>query len=233
MSRLKIMMIVSSLNKSKSQYFPKDSPEELINEIAEVSNRMRTVLYKGIIETNINKFTYQHYTFEQNNEEEEEKEKKDYPIIFICSDKSCKDSKIENVFKEIFECLKKANQIDSKISNETKRDIAKIFLKYKNIETPKETNDKETEFGIFEENTGLNMTCESSTFFDISESINLNDSKKRYMLRNMEKKKRDEIENIKRWKKIKIFYLIISIILLLVAIASIPFAWKWAQNENR
>ena len=53
MSRLKIMMIVSSLNKSKSQYFPKDSPEELINEIAEVSNRMRTVLYKGIIETRL------------------------------------------------------------------------------------------------------------------------------------------------------------------------------------
>ena len=223
MSKIKIMMIVSSLNNFRCQYFPMDSPQELINETAEVSSRMKTSLYKGIIETNKNKFTYQHYLSEENNNNEEENEKKDNPVIFICSDLSYQDKKIEKIFNEMFDCLKKAGQKDSKISIETKKNLAKIFLKYQNVTD----NNKDTEFGVIEEYTGFDMTSgTSSSFFEISQTISLNDSKKKKKLKDIEKKRRDEIENIKRWKKVKVLYLIISIILLFITILSIPFVFK-------
>ena len=220
MSKIKIMMIVSSLNNFRCQYFPMDSPQELINEIAEVSSRMKTSLYKGIIETNKNKFTYHHYISEESNNNEEESEKKDNPVIFICSDLSYQDKKIEKIFNEMFECLKNVGQKDSKISIETKKNLAKIFLKYQNVN---DNNNKDTQFGVIEEYTGFDMTSGSSTsFFDITQTITLNDSKKKKKLRKIKKKRRNEIENIKRWKKVKVLYLIISIILLLITILSIP-----------
>ena len=222
MSKIKIMMIVSSLNNFRCQYFPMDSPQELINEIAEVSSRMKTSLYKGIIETNKNKFTYHHYISEESNSNEEESEKKDNPVIFICSDLSYQDKKIEKIFNEMFECLKNVGQKDSKISIETKKNLAKIFLKYQNV-----NNNKDTQFGVIEEYTGFDMTSGSSTsFFDITQTMTLNDSKKKKKLRDIEKKRRNEIENIKRWKKVKVLYLIISIILLLITILSIPLVLK-------
>ena len=46
MSRLKILMIVSSTNNERCHYFPIDSNQELINEIGEVSFRMKTVMNK-------------------------------------------------------------------------------------------------------------------------------------------------------------------------------------------
>ena len=218
MSKIKIMMIVSSLNNFRCQYFPMDSPQELVNEIAEVSSRMKSSLYKGIIETNKNKFTYQHYISEENNNNEEN-EKKDNPVIFICSDLSYQDKKIEKIFNEMFECLKNVGQKDSKISIETKKNLAQIFLKYQNVND----NNKNTEFGVIEEYTGFDMTSGSSTsFFEISQTMTLNDSKKKKKLKDIEKKRRNEIENIKRWKKVKILYLVISIVLLLVTILSIP-----------
>ena len=218
MSKIKIMMIVSSLNNFRCQYFPMDSPQELVNEIAEVSSRMKSSLYKGIIETNKNKFTYQHYISEENNNNEEN-EKKDNPVIFICSDLSYQDKKIEKIFNEMFECLKNVGQKDSKISIETKKNLAQIFLKYQNVND----NNKNTEFGVIEEYTGFDMTSGSSTsFFEISQIMTLNDSKKKKKLKDIEKKRRNEIENIKRWKKVKILYLVISIVLLLVTILSIP-----------
>ena len=222
MSRLKILMIVSSLNNTRCLYFPMDSPQEMINEIAEVSNTMKTILYKGIIETKQNKFTYQHYIPKNDNKEVEEIENQDRPVFFICSDKSCQDNKIEKVFKEIFDILNDINQIDSKITNETKTKIGKIFLKYQNINNIKESNTNDIEFGVIEELTGLDMKSRTnSTFFEISDTMNLNDPKKRSRLRNMENKKREEIENIKRWRKVKCFYLFISIILLMLTIFSI------------
>ena len=225
MSKIKIMMIVSSLNNFRCQYFPMDSPQELINEIAEVSSRMKTSLYKGIIETNKNKFTYHHYISEESNSNEEESEKKDNPVIFICSDLSYQDKKIEKIFNEMFECLKNVGQKDSKISIETKKNLAKIFLKYQNVND--NNNNKDTQFGVIEEYTGFDMTSGSSTsFFDITQTITLNDSKKKKKLRDIEKKRRNEIENIKRWKKVKVLYLIISIILLLITILSIPLVLK-------
>ena len=218
MSKIKIMMIVSSLNNFRCQYFPMDSPQELVNEIAEVSSRMKSSLYKGIIETNKNKFTYQHYISEEINNNEEN-EKKDNPVIFICSDLSYQDKKIEKIFNEMFECLKNVGQKDSKISIETKKNLAQIFLKYQNVNN----NNKNTEFGVIEEYTGFDMTSGSSTsFFEISQTMTLNDSKKKKKLKDIEKKRRNEIENIKRWKKVKILYLVISIVLLLVTILSIP-----------
>jgi len=218
MSKIKIMMIVSSLNNFRCQYFPMDSPQGLVNEIAEVSSRMKTSLNKGIIETNKNKFTFQHYISKENSNEEED-EKKDNPVIFICSDLSYQDKKIEKIFNEMFECLKNVGQKDSKISNETKKNLAQIFLKYQDAND----NNKSTDFGVIEEYTGYDMSSGTSTsFFEISQT--LNDSKKKKKLKDIEKKRKEEIENIKRWKKVKILYLIISIILLLITILSIPFA---------
>ena len=224
MSRLKTLMIISSTNNSRSIYFPMDSPQEMINELEEVANRMKTVLYKGIIETQQNKFTYQHYIPKNDIKESDENETQDRPIIIISSDKSCKDNKIEKVFEEIFESLNELNQKNSKMSDEAKTKIGNIFLKYQNINEIKESNLKEIEFGTIEELTGFDTkSVSNSTFFDTSESIA--DPKRRSRLRNMEKKKREEIENIKRWRKIKIVYLFISIILLILTIFSIIYSF--------
>ena len=222
---LKILMIVSSSNNSRSQYFPIDSPQDLINEIAEVSHRMKTNLYKGIIETNRNKFTYQHYIPKDINEDAENIENQEHPVISICSDKLYKDNKIENIFKEIFEYLNEINQKDSIITNETKTKIARIFLKYKNMNNIRENDTNETEFGVIEEFTGFDMKSGTtiSSNFEISDTMNLNDAKKRSRLRNMEKKRREDIENVKRWKKIKCIYLFISIILLIGTLYSIIY----------
>ena len=229
MSKIKIMMIVSSLNNCRCQYFPMDSPQELINEIAEVSSRMKTSLYKGLIETNKNKYTYQHYISEENNNNEEEGERKDNPVIFICSDLSYQDKKIEKIFIEMFEYLKKIGQKDSKISIETKKNLAQIFLRHQNVTD----NNKDTEFGVIEEYTGCDMTSgTSSSFFEITQTISLNDSKKKKKLKDIEKKRRDEIENIKRWKKVKMLYLVISIVLLFITLISIPFVRKGNNDHN-
>ena len=222
---LKIMMIVSSSINSRCQYFPIDSTQELINEIAEVSQRMKTNLYKGIIETNRNKFTYQHYIPKDLKEDAENIDNQDYPVIFICSDKLYKDNKIEKIFKEIFEYLNGINQKDSVLTNETKTKIARIFLKYKNMNNIIENDTNEIEFGVIEEFTGFDLKSGNtiSSNFEISDTMNLNDAKKRSRLRNMEKKRREEIENIKRWKKIKCIYLFISIILLICTLYSIIY----------
>ena len=216
---LKILMIVSSSNNIRSHYYPIDSSQELINEISEISNRMKTILYKGIIETNRNKFSYQHYISNEINEEEDI-QAQDHPIFFICSDKLYKDNIIEKVFKEIFDYLNEINQKDSNIPNEAKAAIAKIFLKYKNINDIKEKESNETEFGVLEEMTGFDMKSQTSSFCEATDIMNI-DAKKRSRIRNMEKKRREEIENIKRWKKIKCIYLFLSIILLMATIFSI------------
>ena len=222
---LKIMMIVSSSINSRCQYFPIDSTQELINEIAEVSQRMKTNLYKGIIETNRNKFTYQHYIPKDLKEDTENIDNQDYPVIFICSDKLYKDNKIEKIFKEIFEYLNGINQKDSVLTNETKTKIARIFLKYKNMNNIIENDTNEIEFGVIEEFTGFDLKSGNtiSSNFEISDTMNLNDAKKRSRLRNMEKKRREEIENVKTWKKIKCIYLFISIILLIGTLYSIIY----------
>ena len=213
-------MISSSSNNIRNHYYPIDSPQELINEISEISNRMKPILYKGIVETNRNKFTYQHYITKEKNEEAEDLEAQDHPIIIICSDKLYKDNIIEKVFKEIFDYLNEINQKDSNISNEGKTKIAKIFLKYKNINDIKEKESNETEFGVLEEITGFDMKSRTSSYYEASDIMNM-DAKKRSRLRNLEKRRKEEIEYIKRWKKVKCIYLFISIILLMATIFSI------------
>lgn len=222
---LKILMIGSSSNSNRYHYFPIDSTQDLINEIAEVSYRMKTVLYKGIVETNIHKFTYQHYIPKESAIEDEDAEIGDHPIIIICSDKSYKDNKIDMIFKEIFEGLNEINLKDAKITNEVKSKIAKVFLKYQNMNNIKENDINEAEFGVIEEFIGFDKTGSSSSrFYESSDTIN--DPKKRSKLRNMEKKKREEIENLKKWRTVKCFYLFISIILLMATISSIFIFWN-------
>ena len=219
---LKILMIVSSGNNNRCQYFPMDSPQELINEIAEVSNRMKTVLYKGIIETNRNKFAYQVYIPKEIEKDVEDIESQDYPVIFICSDKLYQNSKIEKIFEEIFKCLNEKEQKNTKITNEQKTEIARIFLKYKKMNDIKESDSNETEFGVIEEFIGFDMKSgTTSSCYEGSYTMNLNDPKKKSRFRNLEKKRREEIETIKKWKKIKCVYLFISIILLIMTIISI------------
>ena len=222
MPQLKILMIVSSSKNTRCQYFPPDASQELINEIGEVSNRMKIVLFKGIIETNINKFTYQHYISQEINMENEDEEIPEHPVICICSDKSYPDNKLEKIFKEINEKINESGQKDTKISNELKKIIGNIFIKYQDSNNIKEINNKEIEFGVIEEFIGFdNQSISGCSYFDSSDTLNTNDPKKRSRLRNIEKKKREEIENIIRWKKIKVIYLFISIILLMVTICSI------------
>jgi hypothetical protein len=221
MPQLKILMIVSSSKNNRCQYFPQDASQELINEIGEVSNRMKIVLFKGIIETNINKFTYQHFISQEINMENEEVEIPEHPVICICSDKSYPDNKLEKIFKEINEKINESGQKDTKISNELKKIIGNIFIKYQDSNNIKEINNKEIEFGVIEEFIGFDNQSVSGISYFSSDTLSTNDPKKRSRLRNIEKKKREEIENIKSWKKIKIIYLFISIILLMVTICSI------------
>ncbi len=231
MSRLKIIMIVSTTNNIRPTFYPMDSPQDLLNEILEVANRMKTVINKGIIETRLNKFTYQQYIPSEEDDEGEEQIEKtenldipDRPVIFICSDKSYKDIKLEKVFNEINEILNEVNQKNSKISQQTKSKIGKIFLKYQNMNEIRECDNKEIEFGTIEEMTGFNMkSVSNSTICDMTDTIS--DAKRRSKLRDMEKKKKEEIENVKRWRKIKIVYLFISIILLMLTIGSIVFSF--------
>ena len=226
MPQLKIIMIVSSSNNNRCQYFPMDASQELINEIGEVSNRMKIVLYKGIIETNANKFTYQHYIPKEINMENEDIGIPEHPVICICSDKLYPDNKLEIIFKEINENLNDLGQKDTKISNDVKKIIGNIFIKYQDSNNIKENNNKEIEFGVIEEFIGFDLKSVSSySGIDSSDTMITNDPKKRSRLRNLEKKKREEIENIKKWKKVKIIYLIISIILLMATICSI-FGFK-------
>ena len=231
MSRLKIIMIVSTTNNIRPTFYPMDSPQELLNEILEVANRMKTVINKGIIETRLNKFTYQPYMPSEEHDEGEEQIEKtenldmpDRPVIFICSDKSYKDIKLEKVFNEINEILHEVNQKNSKISQKTKSKIGNIFLKYQNMNNINECENKEIEFGTIEEMTGFNMkSVSNTTISDMTDTIS--DPKRRSKLRDMEKKKKEEIENVKRWRKIKIVYLFISIILLMLTIGSIVFSF--------
>ena len=233
MSRLNILMIVSSSNNSISYYFPKTSTQDLVNEIAEVSLRIKTIFNKGIIETDTYKCTYEHYIPKETKDfilEEEDNEIKDHPIIVIFSDKSYKNNIIEKLFKEIFESLNRINQKDSNISKEGKSQIAKIFLKYQNMNNIKESNnDDDIEFGVIEEFFGLEKSeSTSSRFYEVTDS--LTDAKKRSKLRNMEKKKREEIDNIRSWKKIKCCYLFINIILLMITISLIFIFWNDLLN---
>ena len=217
MSRLNILMIVSSSNNPRAYYFPNNSSQNLINEIGEVSHRVKTILNKGIIETDIYKFTYEHYLPKESKVsllEEEDNEIRDHPVIIICSDKSYQNYKIEQLFKEIFESLNLIKQKNANISKEGKSKIGKIFLKYQNMNNIKESNIQDIEFGSIEEFIGLDKSeSTSSKFYEISDTMN--DAKKRSKLRHLEKKKREEIENIKSWKKIKCLFLFINIILLM------------------
>ena len=232
MSRLNILMIVSSSNNSISYYFPKMSTQDLVNEIAEVSLRIKTIFNKGIIETNTYKFAYEHYIPKESKDfilEEEDNEIKDHPVIVICSDRSYKNNIIEKLFKEIFESLNKIKQKDSNISKEGKSKIAKIFLKYQNMNNIKESNNDDTEFGVVEEFIGFDKSESTSTRF-YEDTDTMTDAKKRSKLRNMEKKKREEIDNIRSWKKIKCCYLFINIILLMVTISLIFIFWEDVSN---
>ena len=102
-----------------------------------------------------------------------------------------------------------------------KKIIGNIFIKYQDSNNIKEINNKEIEFGVVEEFIGFDNQSVSGISCFSSDTLSTNDPKKRSRLRNIEKKKREEIENIKSWKKIKIIYLFISIILLMVTICSI------------
>ena len=183
---------------------------------------MKTILYKGIVETNRNKFAYQVYLPNEIDQDAEDIETRDYPVIFICSDKLYQNNKIEVIFQEIFKCLNEKGQKDTKITSEQKKEIARIFLKYKKMNDIKESDSNDTEFGVIEEFIGFDMKSGTTTsLYDASDTMNLTDPKKKSRFRNMAKKRREEIENIKKWKKIKCVYLFISIILLIGTIISI------------
>ena len=220
MPSLNLLMIVSCSNNPRAYYFPNNSTQDLVNEVTEVSYRIKTILNKGIIETETYKITYEHYIPKESKDailEEEDNEIKDHPVIVICSDKFYQNNTIEKLFKEIVESLNRINQKDSNIAKEAKSKIAKIFLKYQNMNNIKESNIDDIEFGVIEEFIGLDKSeSTSSRFYEISDTMT--DAKKRSKLRHLEKKKKEEIDNIKSWKKIKCCYLFINIILLMITI---------------
>ena len=93
--------------------------------------------------------------------------------------------------------MNEINQKDSNISNEAKIKIAKIFLKYKNINVIKEKESNKNEFAVLEEILGFEKNSYTSSCYEASDAMNIN-AKKRSWLRNLEKRRREEIGNIKR-----------------------------------
>lgn len=220
MSKLNLMMIVSKLNDNTYQYYPKESNPDLINEMKDVANRMKTVIHKGLIETKTNKFYYRRYMEEKFYSNENFSYEEDRPVIFICTDKHYKEKIIDEFYGELFQIISNQNTTTSfNFSNDVKNNFALIYEKYKDMNNISQIGgyeNKNLSFGIINENNSNNTS--KSQISEISETSGIfeNDINKRRQRRGREIQKKQEIENIIKWKNVKCFYLILNIILLII-----------------
>lgn len=222
MPKLKLMMIVNTASEAICEYFPSNSPIELVNEMKEVSNGMKNIIFKGKIETKVNKFSYQQYMVDKdynssNNQED------DKLVIFLCSEKDYKDNELDKIMDEMVSCINPQSYESSKVENATKNNLAKIFIKYKDFQKLKQNNDyssENLEFASMKEfaSLGINSNKEnkeggSYSFPGVSDTLDENDLKK--SLKGSDLRSPNEINNIKKWRKLKCIYLIITLLLLI------------------
>ena len=222
MSKFHLMMIVSTLNDSLYQYYPKDSNPDLINEMKDVVNRMKTVIHKGLIQTKTKNFYYRGYLEEKYYLNENFSYDEDRPVIFICTDKLYKEKIIDKFYDELFKIISNQNMSASfSYSNEIKNNLALVYEKYKDMNENSTIGGSESgnlEFGVINENNSNNLS--KNTISETSETSEIfeNNIYKRKQRRGREIQKKQEIENIIKWKNVKCFYLVLNSILLILVI---------------
>ena len=234
MSKMKMMMIVNSSNDNICEYLPNDSPQDLMNELKDLSNSLKNIPSQGSTETIKNKFVYRQYSPNKNFSKDEDK-----LVIFICCDLSYKDNIITKFFNEIQENFSNNSYKSFKLNPETKKIIAKTFYKYqdsKNIN--KEITDWKNynlDFAIAREYTSLDIdikkTTRSLSIYGIIDSMDEKDISKINKGTNGSIRVPIEVSKIKKWKTLKCFFLFINIILIVFAIVFVFYIIGQPENE--
>lgn len=232
---MKMMMIVNSSNENICDYYPSDSPQKLVNELHDVTNGFKNILSKGNIETATNKFNFMQYIPLSNNKNTDE----DKLVIFICSEKNFKDTTIDTFFNKSIEILEKSNYDHYKINEDTKINLAKLFLMYQDCNDVKSQNTNwdtySFDYGSINEFTslGLNPKHKESLIYGLSETIDEKELKKINRSLMSERSNPVEMEKIKQWKKLKCVYLAIDILLLVAAVISLSIIINKYKEDNK
>ncbi len=193
---------------------------ELVNEMKDVASCNKNIIFKGKVETKINKFVYQQYMdkdFYSSSFVDE-----DRLVVFLCSDKSYKDNDLDNIIEEMFKYVNPQSYNQNKISTDTRNNLAKTFNKYKDFQNIREDdfNTENLEFTALKDFSSIGMGNKDGYSFSFTgESLDEKDKKSR----GSEFRSPTEINNIKKWKKLKVVYLIITIILLIAVGISFYF----------
>lgn len=221
MPKLKLMMIVNTQSDAVCEYYPPNCPMELVNEMKDVASCNKNIIFKGKVETKINKFTYQQYMdkdFYSSSFVDE-----DRLVVFLCSDKSYKDNDLDNIIEEMFKFVNPQSYNQNKISTDTRNNLAKTFNKYKDFQNIREDdfNTENLEFTAIKDfsSVGMGKDATSFSFNGMGDTLDEKDKKSR----GSEFRSPSEINNIRKWRKLKIVYLIITIILLIAVGISFYF----------
>ena len=216
-------MFVNSTNENLCEFFPDDSPKEIVEEVHDVANSIKNIPSKGCIETNINKFFYSQFNPKKKDNNIQSKEE-DKLVLFVCTDSKYKDIHINKFLDEIFSSLTPESYTNYNLDQETKKNIAKIFYKYNDSNNiGKEINDLEKhnlEFGVLSEirksnNDNKNLN-DSTTMYGIFDSSDENSGKKENKSSNEDTKIPIEIAKIKKWKTLKYIFLLINIVMIIL-----------------
>ena len=216
-------MFVNTTNENLCEFFPNDSPQEIIKEIHDVANSIKNIPSKGCIETTINKFFYRQFNPKKKDKNIQSKEE-DKLVLFVCTDLKYKDIHINKFLDEVFSSLTPESYINYNLDQETKTNIAKIFYKYNDSNNiGKELNDLEKynlEFGVLSgirtstsDNKNLN---DSTTMYGIFDCPDDNSGKKENKSANEDTKIPIEIAKIKKWKTLKYIILFINIDMMIL-----------------
>ena len=224
MKSLKLLLVISTSNDSLCDYYPRDIPSELLNEVYSASQSLKCGRLSGIIETKMLKFSYRHFVPDNNT--------KEHLVLFLCSDKNYKDSLIEKFFNEAI--LKISSNLITddflKLNSEGKLSLAKLFVSYKRCDNNDEPNLVENwssinldmgskrEFSTFEIQPGKRKKSIFVRGFSITVDDSLIGEEKKEVEEEEEYKidaKQEKNYEINKYIKMKYIYLIILVFLLL------------------
>ena len=234
MSMMKMMMIVNSSNDNLCEYLPNDSPQDLMNDLKDITNSLKNIPSQGSTETIKNKFVYRQYSPNKNFAKEEDK-----LVIFICCDLAFKDNIITKFFDEIQQNLSINSYKNFKLNPEVKKIIAKTFYKYQDSNNiNKEITDWKNynlEYATLREYTNLDIetkkTTQSLSIYGMIDSMDEKDISKVNKRTNGSIRVPIEVSRIKKWKILKYFFLFINIILIGFAIFLVFYIIGKPENE--
>ena len=234
MSKMKLIMFVNTANENLCEFFPKDAPQKLVNELHDVSNSLKNIPSQGCIQTTQNKFFYRQFIPDKKNITSKEE---DILVLFVCTDIKYKDNIVSKFFDESFNTLNLKSYSNYKLISETKIKIAKIYYKYQiQDNTNKEIISLENnnlEFGTMNEFTSLDIDAKkrtnSVTMYGLMDSIDEKDLKKDSK-ENEEVRVPLEIIKIRKWRTLKCIFLFINIIMIVLTI--LLFCYFFSQKEK-